>query len=126
MSTMMAIWTWLIQTGLLEQLLYSWVTGTVTLHFHRQRLFFHRFHEISPINKSMKPKVFLSVAFATVATAGVLTTSLWGDGQSSVKKTSENRFIPRRAAAPEGPAQFFSFSSDKTAVNGDNPSRRPR
>jgi CxxC motif-containing protein (DUF1111 family) len=74
----------------------------------------------------MKPRAFLSIAFATIATAAVLTTSLWGEGQSSVKKTSENRFIPRRGAAPEGPAQFFSFSGDKTALNGDNPSRRPR
>src|SRR5947207_15520576 len=74
----------------------------------------------------MKPGTFFSVAFAAVATAAVLTTSLWGEGQSSVKKTSENRFIPQRGAAPEGPAQFFSFAGDKTAVNGENPTRRPR
>ena len=74
----------------------------------------------------MKPKAFLSIAFATVATAGVLTTSLWGEGQSSIKKTPQNRFIPRGRAAPEGPAQFFSLSGDKTAVNGENPTRRPR
>src|SRR5439155_11325629 len=109
-------------TGPLEQLLCCWVTGTGTLHFHRQRPSFRRYHEISSKNKYMKPRAFLSIAFATVATAAVLTTSLWGEGQSSVKKTSENRFIPRGRAAPEGPAQFFSMPGG--AVNGDNPSSR--
>src|SRR5437667_1168125 len=118
MSTPMVIWTWPIQTGLLEQLLCCWVTGTGTLHFHRQRPYFRRYHEIN----AMKSRAFLSIAFATVATAAVLTTSLWGEGQSSVKKISENRFIPRRGAAAEGPAQFFSMPGG--AVNGDNPSSR--
>src|SRR5206468_5745007 len=126
MLTTMGTWTCVIQTGLLEQLLRCWVTGMGTLHFHRQCPYFRRFHETSPIKSPMKPKAFLSIAFATVATAGVLTTSLWGEGQSSIKKTSENRFIPRGRAAPEGPAQFFSFAGDKTAVNGENPTRRPR
>ena len=72
----------------------------------------------------MKSRAFLSIASATVATAAVLTTSLWGEGQSSTKKTPQNRFIPRGRAAPEGPAQFFSFSADKSAVNGDNPDSR--
>ena len=74
----------------------------------------------------MKSKTFLSIGVATIATAAVLSTSMWGEGQSSIKKTSDNRFIPRTGAAPEGPAQFFSFSGDKTAINGDNPTRRPR
>src|SRR5712672_4031208 len=71
----------------------------------------------------MKPGAFLSIGFATLATAAVLTTSLLGEAQSSDKKTSENRFIPRSAARPEGPVQFFSFARE-TAVNGDNPSSR--
>ena len=72
----------------------------------------------------MKPRTFLSIALATVATAAVLITSLEGQGQSPTKKTPQNRFIPRGRAAPEGPAQFFSMPGSKTAVNGDNPSSR--
>src|SRR5438309_7096218 len=69
----------------------------------------------------MKSTAILSIGVASVATAAVLTTSLWGEGQrpSAVKQTPQNRFIPRGRAAPEGPAQFFSFSTP------DNPSTRP-
>ena len=69
----------------------------------------------------MKSTAILSIGVASVATAAVLTTSLWGEGQrlSAVKQTPPNRFIPRGRAAPEGPAQFFSFSTP------DNPSTRP-
>jgi CxxC motif-containing protein (DUF1111 family) len=72
----------------------------------------------------MKTTTILSTALATVATAAVLTTSLWGEGQSSIKKTPENRFIPRGRAAPEGPAQFFSMPGGKGPVN--SPDTRPR
>src|SRR5438477_10969301 len=74
----------------------------------------------------MKSTAFLSIGVATIATAAVLSTSMWGEGQSSIKKTSDNRFIPRTGAAPEGPAQFFSWSGARTAINGYNSSRRPR
>src|SRR5438876_9786685 len=94
--------------------------GTGTSRFHQQRPYFRRYHEIN----TMKTRAFLSIAFATVATAAVLTTSLWGEGQSSIKKPPQNRFIPRGRAAPEGPAKFFSMPGGKTAVNGDNPSSR--
>jgi CxxC motif-containing protein (DUF1111 family) len=72
----------------------------------------------------MKSTAILSIGVASVATAAVLTTSLWGEAQGppAVKKSAQNRFIPRGRAAPEGPAQFFSFSTlgDKTAVPTPN------
>jgi CxxC motif-containing protein (DUF1111 family) len=76
----------------------------------------------------MKYAQILSIVSATVATAAVLATSLWGEGQSSIKKAQapKNRFIPRGKAAPEGPAQFFAMPGGKTAVNRDNPNIRPR
>src|SRR5205809_3102938 len=46
MSTTMAISTWLIPIGLMEQLLCCWVTGMGTSRFHRQHPYFHRFPEI--------------------------------------------------------------------------------
>src|SRR5262249_49109233 len=73
---------------------------------------------------TMKSTTTLSIAIASVATAAVLTTSLWGEGQSSIKKTPQERFIPRGRAAPEGPAQFFSMPGGKGPVN--NPAIRPR
>src|SRR5215471_1483405 len=76
----------------------------------------------------MKSMAILSIGVASVATAAVLTTSLWGEPQAppSVKESVQNRFIPRGRAAPEGPPQFFSFSMpDKIATNGDNHSTRP-
>src|SRR5206468_8337269 len=106
----------------MERLLCCWVMGMGTLQSHQQRPYFHRYHKTY---NTMKSTAIPSIALASLATAAVLTTSLWGEGQSSIKKTPQNRFIPRGRAAPEGPAQFFSFSSDKTAVNGDNPSIRP-
>src|SRR5205809_4232970 len=72
----------------------------------------------------MKPGAFLSVGLATVATAAVLSTSMWSEGQS--KAPAQNKFVPRAKASPEGPAQFFSFSTPggNTAVNGDAPDSR--
>src|SRR5437899_12631316 len=66
----------------------------------------------------MKSTAILSIGVASVATAAVLTTSLWGEGQrlSAVKQTPPNRFIPRGRAAPEGPAQFFSFSTPDNPI----------
>src|SRR2546430_16784171 len=46
MSTTMAISTWLIPIGLMEQLLCCWVTGMGTSRFRRQHPYFHRFPEI--------------------------------------------------------------------------------
>src|SRR4029453_13686447 len=59
----------------------------------------------------MKPTATLSSGVASVSTAAVLTTSLWGEAQGppAVKNTPQNRFIPRGRAAPEGPPQFFSM-----------------
>src|SRR5262249_11889615 len=89
--------------------------ATGTLRPHQQPPSFRRYHKIY---NTMKTTTTLSIALASLATAAVLTTSLWGEGQSSIKRTPENRFIPRGRAAPGGPAQFFSFSApgDKTAV----------
>src|SRR5262249_36920694 len=72
---------------------------------------------------NMKSATILSIGVASVATAAVLTTSLWGQGQSSSsKKTPENRFIPRGRAAPEGPAQFFAMPGGKGPLS---PTVRP-
>src|SRR5439155_5089018 len=81
MLTTTAISTWRLQTGLTERLLCSWVMGTGTLRLHQQRPCFHRYHEVN----TMKPRTFLSIALATVATAAVLITSLEGQGQSPTK-----------------------------------------
>src|SRR5215813_13361237 len=123
MLTTMAIWTWLIQTGLMERLLCCWVMGTGTSQFHQRRLYFLRYHKIYTERKNMKSATILSIGVASVATAAVLTTSLWGQGQSSSsKKTPENRFIPRGRAAPEGPAQFFAMPGGKGPLS---PTVRP-
>jgi CxxC motif-containing protein (DUF1111 family) len=74
----------------------------------------------------MKSRAFFPIALATVATAAVLTTSLWSEGQSSIKKTPQNRFIPRGRAAAEGPAQFFSMPGGKSAGNDNSPTVRPQ
>src|SRR5262245_22791306 len=70
----------------------------------------------------MKSTAILSVGVASVATAAVLTTSLWGEGQAppAVKQTPQNRFIPRGRAAAEGPPQFFSMPGGPA-----NPAVRP-
>src|SRR4030095_14854075 len=59
----------------------------------------------------MKSTAILSIGVASVATAAVLTTSLWGEGQAppAVKQTPQNLSIPRGKAAPEGPPQFSSM-----------------
>jgi CxxC motif-containing protein (DUF1111 family) len=73
----------------------------------------------------MKSTAILSIGVASVATAAVLTTSLWGEGQGppAVNKSPQNRFIPRGRAAAEGPAGFFSMPGGKTAVNDQSPTR---
>src|SRR5437016_4562567 len=42
----------------------------------------------------MKSTAFLSIGVATIATAAVLSTSMWGEGQSSIKETSEDGLGP--------------------------------
>ena len=76
----------------------------------------------------MKSTAILSIGVASVATAAVLTTSLWGEGQGpqgppAVNKNPQNRFIPRGRAAAEGPAGFFSMPGGKRAVNDQSPTR---
>jgi CxxC motif-containing protein (DUF1111 family) len=72
----------------------------------------------------MKSTAILSIGVASVATAAVLTTSLWGEAQGppAVKQSPQNRFIPRGRAAPEGPPQFFSMPGGKGPVS---PAVRP-
>src|SRR2546430_15900038 len=72
----------------------------------------------------MKSGAFLSIALASVATAAVLTTSLWGEGQSPTKAPDQNPFLPRAKAPPEGPAQFFARPGGDG--NSENPNTRPR
>src|SRR4030095_264891 len=67
----------------------------------------------------MKSTATLSIGVASVATAAVITTSLWGEAQGppAVKQTPQNRFIPRGRAAADGPPQFFSMPGGKSLVN---------
>src|SRR5436305_7985086 len=116
----MAISTWRTRIGLMEQSLCSWVTGMGTLPLHQQRPYFRRYNEVN----IMKSAAFLSVGLATIATAAVLTTSLWGEGQSSTQAPAQNRFIPRAKAPPEGPAQFFARPGSDG--NSESPNTRPR
>src|SRR5713101_1921292 len=62
----------------------------------------------------MKPTVVLSLSLATIAVVAVLTSSI--TGQAPRKMTLQERFTPRKGAAAEGPARFFSMPGGNSTV----------
>ena len=74
----------------------------------------------------MKSSLVLAIGLGVIVIiAAVFPTPL--ASQSPAKQhTRYEKFIPRSAARPEGPAQFFSMPGSKNAANNNSPDRLPR
>ena len=73
----------------------------------------------------MKTTIVLPISLATIVViVAVLTGSV--TGQSPRKMTLQERFTPRKAAAAEGPARFFSMPGGNSAVGNQSTAREAR
>src|SRR5437879_9839493 len=107
----MAIWTWLSRIEQMAPFRSFWAMEKATLPCHQRPPYSPRFRK-SPV--LVKSTIVLSLSLATIAVVAVLTSSVTGQGPR--KMTLQERFTPKRGAAAEGPARFFSMPGGNSAA----------
>src|SRR5437879_1470076 len=118
MLTKMAIWTSLSPIEQMVPFRSSWAMEKATLPCHQQLPCSPRFRKSSTLVKST---IVISLSLATIAVVAVLTSSVTGEGPR--KMTLQERFTPRKGAAPEGPARFFSMPGGNSALGNQTKAR---